>query len=178
MRPQTAKILKDLVQQRQPQTVLEIGTAWGYSTLIFLLFSNATVNTIDISSSAQEQARANIVDCEVETKRVNFFCGDSAEIIPLVGGKYDFILLDGAKSQYSALLPYLIDLLSKDGILFADNVLFMGLTKRADSLPNNHKHITIARNMAKFLKEITSQTELDTTILDVEDGVSISRLKT
>ena len=86
--------------------------------------------------------------------RAKMLIGDASEIIPMLSGEYDFIFLDGPKGHYGEYLPYLKNLLSKKGILFADNVLFFGYVANGKKPP--HKHATIINSLRKYLKEVTT----------------------
>ncbi len=173
LREKTQEKLIELVRQIKPQKVLEIGTAIGYSALLFLSNSGAHVYSVDINEQSQAQAK-EVINRLGYGGRATFLLGDAAEIIPKSLGKYDTVFLDGAKSQYYLLLPYLIDMLTVGGALIADNVLYMGLTRQAHLLPNSHKHITIARNLAAFLKALEEDERLQTRIYDIEEGLSCS----
>ena len=86
--------------------------------------------------------------------------------------KYDFIFLDGPKSHYAEYFETAKDLLNKDGILFADNVLFKGLILSEEEPPKRYK--TIVRGLRSFIKRIKADKSFETVILDIEDGLSIS----
>lgn len=174
LREKTSQKLIELLRLIKPKKVLEIGTAVGYSALLFLINSTAEVCTVDINEKSQNQAKEVIAALGYE-KRITFLLGDAAEIIPKSAGKYDFIFLDGCKSQYPLLLPYLVEMLNYGGALVADNVLYMGLTKRAHTLPNNHKHITIAKNLALFLKMLEEEKRLETCLFEIEEGLTFSQ---
>lgn len=173
LREKTEQKLLEILALIKPEKVLEIGTAIGYSTLLFLANSNAKVYTIDLSEKSQREAEEAAVRLGYGD-RATFLLGDAAEIIPKSAGKYDLIFLDGAKSQYPLLLPYLAQMLNVGGALVADNIFYMGLTKRAHLLPNNHKHITIARNLAAFLQMLERDERLKTNLFDIEEGLSFS----
>ncbi len=175
MRIDTQKLLIDLVIDAKPKRILEIGTAIGFSGIIMLSYCDATLNTIEMSEVRILQAKENFTKAGL-MQRVNFFCGDAKEIVRELTGEYDFIFMDGPKGQYIEFLPYLLDVLTVNGTLVCDNISYMGLTKIADKLPNNHKHITIARNLMRFVKEITSNPNLDSHIFyDNGDGVSVTK---
>ena len=63
-------------------------------------------------------------------------------------------------------------MLKKDGIVFADNILYKGYVL---SDYNKHKQRTAVRNLREYLKEVTENESLDTTILEVGDGLAISK---
>ncbi|MDD4815817.1 MAG: class I SAM-dependent methyltransferase [Clostridia bacterium] len=83
--------------------------------------------------------------------------------------QFDFIFLDGPKSHYFEQLPYLLKLLKKDGLILADNVLFMGEVL-SDIYPK-HKHRTIILKLRKFIETVQSNPSLESKIIDIEDGL-------
>lgn len=168
----TRELLFNTVRRRLPKRILEIGTAIGYSGIIMLTASNATLNTIEFSEQSVALARENFKEFGL-TDRVNIFVGDAREIVPLLTGKYDFIFLDGPKGQYKYFYPYLTDLLEVNGTLVCDNVLYKGLVEH---IPDNkrHKHITVARNMREFLDELTADKRYQTELHRIGDGVTVS----
>lgn len=82
------------------------------------------------------------------------------------------IFLDGPKGQYLLYLPDCIRLLNRGGLLVCDDVLFYGMVAR-DSLVRRRK-ITIVKRMRKFLNTISNHPMLDTTIVPIGDGISVS----
>ena len=65
-------------------------------------------------------------------------------------------------------------MLNKDGIIFADNILYKGYVM---SDYNKHKQRTAVRNLREYIKEVTENENLETEILDVGDGLAITKLK-
>ena len=117
-------------------------------------------------------ARKNFADAGV-ADRATIFVGDAREIVTLLTGTYDFIFLDGPKGQYDAFLPYLTEVLEVGGTLVCDNVLYKGLVENVPE-DKRHKHITVARNMRKFLDEITTTSRYSTVLHRIGDGVTVS----
>lgn len=97
--------------------------------------------------------------------------GDATEIIKTLKSQFDFIFLDGPKSQYLYQLPFLLNLLTKNGIILADNVLFRGMVK--GDAPLNRRYKKIVLNLRKFIQEVESNAELNSEILSVGDGLMI-----
>lgn len=169
----TKKLLQQLTTDNQPKKILEIGTAIGYSGIVMLTSSpNAQLNTIEMDEKSAEMARQNFIQAGVYD-RVNLFVGDAKEIVTQLTGKYDFIFLDGPKGQYDSFLPYLIDVLEVGGLLVCDNVLYKGLVEHVPE--HRHKHITIARNLNKFLDDLNNDSRFTTRLHRVGDGVTVSR---
>ncbi len=169
----TKKLLQQLTTENQPKKILEIGTAIGYSGIVMLTSSpGAQLNTIEMDEKSAEMARQNFIQAGVYD-RVNLFVGDAKEIVTQLTGKYDFIFLDGPKGQYDCFLPYLIDVLEVRGLLVCDNVLYKGLVEHVPE--HRHKHITIARNLNRFLDDLNNDNRLTTRLRRTGDGVTVSR---
>ena len=169
----TKKLLQQLTTENQPKKILEIGTAIGYSGIVMLTSSpEAQLNTIEMDEKSAEMARQNFIQAGVYD-RVNLFVGDAKEIVTQLTGKYDFIFLDGPKGQYDCFLPYLIDVLEMGGLLVCDNVLYKGLVEHVPE--HRHKHITIARNLNRFLDDLNNDNRLTTRLHRTGDGVTVSR---
>lgn len=169
----TKKLLQQLTTENQPKKILEIGTAIGYSGIVMLTSSpEAQLNTIEVDEKSAEMARQNFIQAGVYD-RVNLFVGDAKEIVTQLTGKYDFIFLDGPKGQYDCFLPYLIDVLEVGGLLVCDNVLYKGLVEHVPE--HRHKHITIARNLNRFLDDLNNDNRLTTRLHRTGDGVTVSR---
>ena len=169
----TKKLLQQLTTENQPKKILEIGTAIGYSGIVMLTSSpEAQLNTIEMDEKSAEMARQNFIQAGVYD-RVNLFVGDAKEIVTQLTGKYDFIFLDGPKGQYDCFLPYLIDVLEVGSLLVCDNVLYKGLVEHVPE--HRHKHITIARNLNRFLDDLNNDNRLTTRLHRTGDGVTVSR---
>ncbi|MBR2966098.1 MAG: O-methyltransferase [Clostridia bacterium] len=169
----TKQLLFNTVKALQPKRILEVGTAIGYSGIVMLTASpSAHLNTIEMLETSAQMARKNFADAGV-ADRATIFVGDAREIVTLLTGTYDFIFLDGPKGQYDAFLPYLTEVLEVGGTLVCDNVLYKGLVENVPE-DKRHKHITVARNMRKFLDEITTTSRYSTVLHRIGDGVTVS----
>ena len=192
IQPQTASLLMSVIKIKKPKNILEIGTATGFSGIIMLLNCNAKLTTIDINEKCMEKAEQNFADFHL-TSRVKLCLGDAKDILENLANKFDFIFLDGPKTQYIDYLPGLIDLLADGGVLFADNVLFKGLVAGENLTENGtlndkqagcpkggafdnikNSKTTIINGLREFNKQIANDKRLHTSILNVGDGVSIS----
>lgn len=171
LRPVTASLLKSFVRSAKPKTILEIGTAIGYSGTLMLENSDATLHTIEKMPENVVLASKNFEKLGFE-ERVKIFEGDAKEILPTLKSKYDFIFLDGPKGQYTRYLNDLIRLLNTSGILFADNVLYRNMVFSGQFIPRKKR--AIVNNLEDFLNKISTHENLKSQILNIEDGVSIS----
>ena len=172
LRDKSFELLIKTVENKKPQSILEIGVNEGLSGIAMLLAAgNARLTGIEIDEEKVLKARENYRLFGVEG-RAKIFLGDASDIIPVLSGKYDFIFLDGPKGHYGQYADDLISVLNKGGTLFADNVLYRGYVGTEKKVP--HRHATIKHSMEKFLDTITSDKRLKTALYEIEDGVSIT----
>ena len=170
----TLEAIKEILQKENPKKILEIGTAVGYSASCFARYTEvAVIDTIELDKERAEQAIQNIEKIGV-SKRINIMIGNAVEILPtLKDNEYDIIFIDAAKSKYSIFLEESIRLVKKNGIILADNVLYKGYVM---SDYNKHKQRTAVRHLREYIKEITENPNLETKILEVGDGLSITKV--
>ena len=163
------------MQEKKPTKILEIGTAVGYSAICFSKFlaDNGKIDTIERDIDRANEAKENVKKLELED-RINIIVGDAVEILPTLNDKYDMIFIDAAKGKYPFFLKEALRLLASNGIIFADNILYKGYVM---SDYNKHKQRTAVRNLRQYIAETTSNEHLETQILEVGDGLAISKVK-
>lgn len=164
-----AKRMKEL----KPTKILEIGTAVGYSAICFSKFlgDNGKIDTIERDIDRANEAIENIKQMELEDK-INIIIGDAVEILPTLNEKYDMIFIDAAKGKYPFFLKESLRLLSDNGTIFADNILYKGYVM---SDYNKHKQRTAVRNLREYIAEVTQNPNLETEILEVGDGLAVTK---
>ena len=173
LRDKSFLLLLETIKQEKPKKILEIGVNLGLSGIAMLLTEqNASLTGIEIDEEKIALAKENYKTFGVDD-RAKIFQGDASEIIPVLTGEYDFIFLDGPKGHYFEYLPHLLSVLSKNGTLFADNVLFRGFVNAVEKTPKRYN--TTRYSMEKFLNAITTDKNLHTQIHNIEDGVSITK---
>ena len=171
----TLKVVGDLLSKIQPKFILEIGTAVGYSAMCFSKYikDGGNIDTIEREHERVEEARKNIEIVGVADK-INIIEGDAVEILPTINKKYDVVFIDAAKGKYPFFLKEALRMLAPKGIIFADNVLYKGYVM---SDYNKHKQRTAVRNLREYIKEVSENPNLKTEILEVGDGLAVSRIK-
>ena len=95
------------------------------------------------------------------------------EILPTLDKKYDVVFIDAAKGKYPFFLKEALRMLKIGGYIFADNILYKGYVM---SDYNKHKQRTAVRNLREYIKEVTENPNLETEILEVGDGLAITRM--
>ena len=169
----TLEVIEKYLKENKPKKMLEIGTAVGYSAICFTEFlsEDGIIDTIEREHTRVEEAKENIKKMGLEDK-IHILEGDAVEILPTLDGKYDAIFIDAAKGKYPFFLKESLRMLSSDGIIFADNILYKGYVL---SDYNKHKQRTAVRNLREYIKETTENENLDTKILEVGDGLAITK---
>ncbi len=172
IRRDTQRVLRTLLKMKTPGTVLEIGTAVGFSALLICENSDAHVTTIENYEKRIPLARENFKKAGVED-RITFLTGDAGVILPELTGTFDMIFMDAAKGQYIHFLQDAKRLLAPGGVLISDNCLQDG-----DILESHYaidrRDRTIYKRMREYLTAITHDEELTTVILPLGDGLAVS----
>ena len=171
----TLEVMEKYLKEEKPQRILEIGTAVGYSAICFTEFlaDNGVIDTIERDEQRVQEARENIKKAKVEEK-INIYEGDAVEILPTLNEKYDAVFIDAAKGKYPFFLKEALRMIKPNGIIFADNILYKGYVM---SDYNKHKQRTAVRNLREYIKEVSENPNLETEILEVGDGLAVSKIK-
>lgn len=169
----TLEIIANILTKDKPKRILEIGTAVGYSAICFskYLGKDGIIDTIERDAERIKQANENVKELGLENQ-IHIHGGDAVEILPTLTEKYDVIFIDAAKGKYPFFLKESERLLNPHGIIFADNILYKGYVM---SDYNKHKQRTAVRNLREYIKEVTENPNFETEILEVGDGLAISK---
>ena len=124
IRKETQQFLKLLLAMKQPERILEIGTAVGFSALLMAEYNpvDCEIVTIENYQKRIPIARENFKKAG-RSDQIKLLEGDAVRILPTLEQPFDFIFMDAAKGQYIHFLPELIRLLKQNGTLVSDNVL-------------------------------------------------------
>ncbi len=171
----TLEVIIPLLQEKKPESILEIGTAVGYSAICFsqYLSPKGKIDTIEREKERVEEAKQNIKRMKLEEK-IHIIEGDAVEILPTLTKTYDVVFIDAAKGKYPFFLQEALRLLKPQGIILADNILYKGYVL-GDY--NKHKQRTAVRNLREYIQEVTQNEALETQIVEAGDGLAITRKK-
>lgn len=170
----TLEVIKNYLIKMKPERILEIGTAVGYSAICFskYLGDDGVIDTIERDEERVKEAEINIKNMNLENK-IHIYEGDAVEILPTLDEKYDAVFIDAAKGKYPFFLKEALRMIKPNGIIFADNILYKGYVM---SDYNKHKQRTAVRNLREYIKEVSENKKLDTKILEIGDGLAISKV--
>ncbi len=178
IRPKSAKFLCNLCREMKPKFILEIGTAIGYSASLMLNACKIShIVTIEKDERMAEIAKTTFKERKQE-RRASLIVADAFDTIKQLvnqGKKFDLIFLDGPKGQYFKYLPFLKQLISSNGCLLADDVLFHGYVKKNGD--PGHKHRTIVNSLRAFIDNLMQDERFTTQLIEIEDGLLLSRAK-
>jgi len=174
IRKETQSLLKTLVELTRPARILEAGTAVGFSALLmaFAGDKNSKITTIENYEKRIPVAKENFKLAGMED-RITLLPGDACEIMKDLEGPFDMIFIDSAKGQYIHMLPDAKRLLSTGGLLVSDNVLQDGEVIES-RFAVTRRNRTIHARMRDYLYELKHDEELETSIIPIGDGITIS----
>ena len=174
------KYMLFVARSEKSSNILEIGTATGYSG-IFLAQAAAenkgNFMSIEIDENRYSEAVNNFKKMDLLNGKNNLILGDALEEIPKLydlNKKYDFIFMDAAKGQYRNFFKLLFPILSENGIMFIENLLFRGMvTLESEDIPKRYK--TIVTRLKVFIEELNENKNF--VLLPFGDGIGIIKNK-
>ena len=157
--------------------IVEVGTAYGYSTLWMALGQPAdgTIVTIDPDRARTDLARGWWREAGVADERITVVTAKALEAFaagdPAVAGPFDLAFIDALKPEYQAYFDALVPRLAPGAIVVADNVLWSGrVTDAAITDPDTHA-------LRDFDAVVLGDPRFTATILPVGDGLLIAGLR-
>ena len=174
IRKSMQSLLKFLLSYAKPKNILEVGTAIGFSALLMSEYApvDCHITTIEKYEKRIPIARENFKKAGKEAS-ITLLEGDATELLKELTGSYDMIFMDAAKGQYIHFLPDILRLLSPGGLLISDNVLQDGdIIESRFAVTRRNR--TIHARMREYLYELKHHPQLETVILPVGDGVTLS----
>ena len=182
IRRQSQSLLRFLIRTHQPQKVLEVGTAVGFSSLFMLEYGSRTMQITTIEKVPQRilEAKKNFKNfCSQE--RIHLCEGDAQNILEELEKEhkeYDMVFMDGDKREYPAYLAMLLGdssgvaMVRSGSLIIADNILWYGKVTE----PTRHgDHHTEA--LKEFNRQVVNDPRLESVILPLRDGLNIIRVK-
>ena len=164
--------LIEYIKNNNVKTILEIGSAIGYSAINMALVSkNIIITTIEKDENRYKEAIKNIKNFNLENQ-INIILDDALETN--IEGKFDLIFIDAAKAQYIKFFEKYKKNLKDNGAIISDNLNFHGLTKPEVIIKNKNLRQLVKKinNYKEFLQK---NKEFHTEFLEIGDGIGISK---
>lgn len=174
IRKEMESFLKVMIGIKKPKNILEIGTAIGYSAMIMasVMSEDCKISTIENYDKRIPIAKDNFSKANL-TDRIKLYEGDALEVLPLLNETFDFVFMDAAKGQYMNYFEMIIDKVEENGIIICDNVLQEGdIVKSRYGIERRNR--TIHGRMRDYLYELKNRTDLETSVVPIGDGITIS----
>lgn len=167
--------MTQLIRMNKPKTILEIGTAIGYSALrMYEAYPETTITTIEKDEHRYNQAISNLRKYNRQNQ-IKVISGDALNVMEEMisaNESFDCVFIDAAKGQYLKYFNLADSLLVNNGFIIADNVLFRGYV--ADDNFDHPRYRTMVKRLREFNEQIVSQPGYHTSIIPVGDGIAIS----
>lgn len=174
IRKEMGNFLKVLIALKQPKSILEVGTAVGFSSILMSenMPKDCHITTIEKYEKRIPVAKANFARAGKE-KEITLLEGDALEILKELKGSYDFIFMDAAKAQYIHFLPEVKRLMADNGLLISDNVLQEGdIVESRFGVTRRNR--TIHARMREYMYALTHDDDFITSIVPIGDGVTLT----
>ncbi len=159
--------IQKFIQRNNIKSVLEIGTAYGYSAVSF----SSEFTHVDTIERDQKRAIKATHWIDLLDANVTLYIEDALTYDGLESS-YDLIFIDAAKSQYENLFNKYSSFLNKGGTIICDNINFHNLT--ANTVKNRRTR-SLLKKLDQFKTFLETHTDFETTFLDIGDGLSVSK---
>ena len=171
--PYQGRVLSMISKLIQPKSVLELGTFTGYATLCLAegLTENGTIHTIDINEELVDFQQRYFKAYGYGHQIVQY-TGNALDIIPTLNVTFDLVFIDADKPNYSNYFHLIIDKLKSGGIILSDNVLWHGKVVE----PLNEEDMP-TKAILSYNSLLKNDTRIETVVLPIRDGLTISRKK-
>lgn len=174
MMPDGIDFLTNYIKENNIKTILEIGSAIGYSAIkMALVDENITVTTIERDLNRYNEAVKNINDFKLNNQ-IKIINADALEYE--TNEKFDLIFIDAAKAQYIKFFEKYKRNLKQAGTIISDNLEFHGLVKQAEEIQNRNTK-QLVNKIKKYIEFLENNNEFKTEFITIGDGIGISTRK-
>lgn len=164
--------LVEQIIKKDVKSILEIGTAIGYSTIIMAFIrDNIKITSVERDEKRYLKAVKNVKKAHLED-RINLIFNDALEVN--IKDKYDLIFIDAAKAQNIKFFEKFKDNLNEKGLIITDNMNFHGLTEKEEEIKSRNLR-ALVRKIKNYHKYLEENTEFKTEFLNIGDGIAISK---
>lgn len=171
---ETVAYFRFLLESLQPKSILEVGTAIGFSALLMAESSPAArVTTIDRNEEMISLAKDNFAKYD-SRNQITLLEGDAVDILGGLTETYDFAFMDSAKSKYIVFLPEILKRLTVGGIVVIDDVFQGGdVALPVEAIGRGQR--AIYRGLHKLFDATLNHPDLTTSLVPLGDGLLLIR---
>ncbi len=174
MQDEGIAFIVDYIQKNNVNSILEIGSAVGYSAISFALAKdNVKVTTIERDLERYQEAVFNIQSMGLEDS-ITILNEDALEVS--ISSKFDLIFIDAAKSQYIKFFEKYRNNLNDNGVIITDNLSFHGMVEDI-TLTHNRNTKQLVGKIRAYIDFLKNNSEFDTEFFPLGDGISVSKKK-
>lgn len=165
------RVLSMISKLSKPTNILEIGTYTGYSALCLAegIAENGELHTIDHNEELFDFQRTYFNKSAYGHQIIQHL-GNALDIIPTLDKNFDLVFIDADKENYSNYFNAIIEKLNTGGVLISDNVLWSG--KIFEPVKEDDMD---TKELIKYNKLLKDDPRVETIILPIRDGLTISR---
>lgn len=166
------EFLTNYIKENNVKTILEIGSAIGYSAIrMALVDESIKVTTIERDINRFNEAVKNIKEFNLENQ-IEIINADALEYT--TDKQFDLIFIDAAKAQYIKFFEKYKTNLKQDGTIISDNLDFHGLVKNPE-LTSNRNTKQLVRKINTYIEFLKENKEFKTEFISLGDGIGISK---
>ncbi len=167
------RVLSMLTKLIRPKVILEIGTYTGYSAICMAegLAEGGKIISIDRNEELEE-IQQKYFDKSGYAEKINQIYGNALDEIPKLKERFDLVFIDADKSNYANYYDLVINKMNPGGVILSDNVLWSG---KVTEVPKEKDIDTQA--LIQYNKKINEDNRVETVLLPIRDGLTITRVK-
>ena len=171
---ETVAFFRLFLQTMQPKSILEIGTAIGFSTLLMAeQVPDARITTIDRNEEMIGFAKENFARFD-QRNQITLLEGDAVDLLEHIEQRFDLIFMDSAKSKYIVFLPEVLKRLEVGGVVILDDI-FQGGDVARDIMEVRRGQRTIYRGLQRLFDATLDHPGLTASLIPLGDGILMIR---
>ncbi|OXS74839.1 methyltransferase [Lysinibacillus sp. KCTC 33748] len=172
----SGKLLTMLVSMTGAKNILEVGALGGYSGICLArgFGSDGKLTSLELEEKYAQLAYSNLSKAGF-AEQVTYKTGpalQSLEKLEQGNERFDFFFIDADKDNYENYLNYCVKLAKPDAIIVSDNVLANGSVADPNAQPKRYTEL-----MKKFNIAVANHPQLESIIIPIGDGMTLSKVK-